>query len=66
MSRKGVFGKVLGRPLAQRLAGSLAAACHALAHQAAQIIRVHDVAETRDAVLLFAALERIENGESGS
>jgi dihydropteroate synthase len=57
VSRKGVFGKVLGRPLEQRLAGSLAAACYALAHNAAQIIRVHDVAETRDAVLLFEALQ---------
>jgi dihydropteroate synthase len=66
VSRKGVFGKVLGRPLEQRLAGSLAAVCHALARDAAQIVRVHDVAETRDAVVLFDALRRIENGESVS
>ena len=66
VSRKGVFGKVLGRPLEQRLAGSLAAVCYALAHRAAQIIRVHDVAETRDAVLLFQSLQGIEYGESGS
>jgi dihydropteroate synthase len=66
VSRKGVFGKVLGRPLEQRLAGSLAAACYALARGAAQIVRVHDVAETRDAVVLFDTLRRIENGESVS
>ena len=66
VSRKGVFGKVLGRPLEQRLAGSLAAACFALARGAAQIVRVHDVAETRDAVVLFDTLRRIENGESVS
>ena len=53
VSRKGVFGKLLGRPVEQRLAGSLAAVCYALAHRAAQIVRVHDVAETRDAVVLF-------------
>jgi dihydropteroate synthase len=64
VSRKGVFGKVLGRPLEQRLAGSLAAVCYALARRAAQVVRVHDVAETRDAVILFETLRRIENGES--
>ena len=64
VSRKGVFDKVLGRPLEQRLAGSLAAVCHALAHKAAQIVRVHDVAETRDAVILFQTLQAIEQGES--
>jgi dihydropteroate synthase len=63
VSRKGVFGKLLARPVEQRLAGSLAAVCHALSRKAAQIVRVHDVAETRDVVLLFQTLERIENGE---
>jgi dihydropteroate synthase len=57
-SRKGFIGKVTGRPLDQRLAGSLAVVCHALAHGAAQIVRVHDVAATRDAVLLFGALRK--------
>jgi dihydropteroate synthase len=56
VSRKGFLGRVLGRPVGQRLAGSLAAACHALARGAAQVLRVHDVAETRDAVALFTAL----------
>ena len=56
VSRKGFLGGLLGRPVTERLAGSLAAICHALAHGAAQIIRVHDVAETRDAVRLFRAL----------
>src|SRR5262249_20798568 len=57
VSRKGFLGKMLGRSLEQRLAGSLAAACFALARGAAQIIRVHDVAATRDAVTLFAAIQ---------
>jgi dihydropteroate synthase len=56
VSRKGFLGHVLGRPVDQRLAGSLAAICHALAHGAVQVLRVHDVAETRDAVALFTAL----------
>ena len=57
VSRKGFLGKLLGRPVEERLAGSVAAVCHALAHGAAQMVRVHDVAETRDAVRLFQALK---------
>jgi dihydropteroate synthase len=57
VSRKGFLGAVLDRLRGQRLAGSLAAICHALAHGSAQVLRVHDVAETRDAVELFRAIE---------
>jgi dihydropteroate synthase len=57
-SRKGFLGQLLGRDVGRRLAGSLAAVCFALAHHAAQLVRVHDVAETRDAVALFARLEQ--------
>jgi dihydropteroate synthase len=57
VSRKGFLGKLLDRPVGQRLAGSLAAACHALVHDSAQLLRVHDVAETRDAVVVLSALE---------
>jgi dihydropteroate synthase len=60
-SRKGFIGKITGRSLDERMAGSLAVVCHALAHGAAQIVRVHDVAQTRDAVLLFEALRRKES-----
>jgi dihydropteroate synthase len=56
VSRKGLLGKLLDRPQGQRQAGSLAAACYALAHDTAQVLRVHDVAETRDAVVLIQAL----------
>jgi dihydropteroate synthase len=58
-SRKGFIGKITGRPLDQRMVGSVAIVCHALAHGAAQIVRVHDVAQTRDAVLLFEALAKL-------
>jgi dihydropteroate synthase len=57
VSRKGFMGSLLGRPTTERLASSLAAVCHAMAYGAAQIVRVHDVAETRDAVRLFQALK---------
>ena len=60
VSRKGFIGRLLDRPVGQRLAGSLAAVCHALAQRAAQVVRVHDVAETRDAVALFEALREGE------
>jgi dihydropteroate synthase len=56
VSRKGFLGKLLDRPLERRLAGSLAAACFCLAHDSAQILRVHDVAETRDALIVFEVL----------
>jgi dihydropteroate synthase len=52
VSRKGFIGLVLGKPRNQRLLGSLATACYAVAHGAVQIIRVHDVAETREAVTM--------------
>jgi dihydropteroate synthase len=58
VSRKGFIGKVLGRPVEQRLAGSLAVACHALARGAVQVLRVHDVAATVDAVRMWQALKK--------
>jgi dihydropteroate synthase len=57
-SRKGFLGQLLGREVGQRLAGSLAAVCFALALHAAQVVRVHDVAETRDAIALFTRLQQ--------
>jgi len=56
VSRKGFSGKVLGRKVQDRLAASLAVACHAVTMGAAQIVRVHDVRETRDAVTLLSAI----------
>jgi dihydropteroate synthase len=56
VSRKGFLGRLLNRPVNERLPASLAAACHALARDAAQVLRVHDVAATRDAVEVFQAL----------
>ena len=48
------IGAVTGRPVEERLAGSLAGALAAVA-QGAKIIRVHDVAETVDALKVWRA-----------
>lgn len=55
VSRKSMFQTLLGRPVEQRLAGGLAAATAAVLSGAA-ILRVHDVAETVDAVKVAHAL----------
>lgn len=54
LSRKSMIGNVIGKPVDQRLAGSLAGAVLA-AVAGARIIRVHDVAETVDAIKVVAA-----------
>ena len=54
LSRKSMIGAVTGRPLEQRLAGSIAGALAAVAH-GAKIVRVHDVAETVDALKVWQA-----------
>ncbi len=51
-SRKGFVGKVLGDKQANPLAGTIGVAC-ALAAQGVQILRVHDAAAVRQALLLF-------------
>jgi dihydropteroate synthase len=54
LSRKSMIGAVTGRSVEQRLAGSLGGALAAVA-QGARIIRVHDVAETVDALKVWQA-----------
>ena len=54
-SRKSMLGQITGKAVADRLAGSLALATLATLKKAA-IIRVHDVAETVDAVNVALAL----------
>jgi dihydropteroate synthase len=55
VSRKSMFGTLLGRPVEQRLAGGLAVATAAVL-AGASILRAHDVAETVDAVRVAEAL----------
>ena len=58
LSRKSMIGAVTGRPVEQRLAGSLGGALAAVA-QGARIVRVHDVAETVDAINVWQAVTSI-------
>ena len=54
VSRKSMFARITGRPVGERLAASLAAALLAV-QGGARILRVHDVAETRDALAVWSA-----------
>ncbi|WEF35205.1 dihydropteroate synthase [Pseudoduganella chitinolytica] len=56
LSRKSMIGAVTGKPVEQRLAGSLGGALAAVAHGAG-IVRVHDVAETVDALKVWYAAQ---------
>ncbi|MGA2088466.1 MAG: dihydropteroate synthase, partial [Stellaceae bacterium] len=56
VSRKSVIGLLTGAPVGERLPGSLAGALHAFG-QGVQILRVHDVAETRQAISMAQAIE---------
>ena len=62
-SRKGFIGKLLGDSAADRTAGTIGVAL-SLARQGIQILRVHDVAPVREAVLLFDATGGID-GRAG-
>ena len=56
LSRKSVLGAVTGRVVTDRVASSVAAALAAVARGAA-VVRVHDVAATRDALDVWQAVE---------
>ncbi len=60
MSRKSMVGNLLQREIDQRLAGSVAVATVA-AQKGAQIIRVHDVKETVDAVKVINIINAYRN-----
>ncbi len=55
VSRKSMLGDLLNRDVEQRLSGSLTAAIVAV-QQGAGIIRVHDIAETVDAIKILKAV----------
>ena len=55
LSRKSLIGELTGRKVGDRLAGSLGGAV-AAAINGAQILRVHDVAQTRDALRVVGAV----------
>lgn len=56
LSRKSLFGKIVGRAVAERMPASVAGAMLAVQRGAA-IVRVHDVAASRDALLVMRAVE---------
>ncbi len=55
-SRKRTLGEITGRAVNERLPASLAAGLRAISH-GAQILRVHDVAATVDAIKVWAAVD---------
>ncbi|MDA8410171.1 MAG: dihydropteroate synthase [Treponema sp.] len=55
LSRKGFIGALTGKPIEERLAGSLGAAAAAWC-RGARLFRVHDVAQTRDLLLLVSTI----------
>ncbi len=61
LSRKSTLGALTGRPVDQRMSASVAAALIAAA-KGAKILRVHDVAATRDALAVWTA---VQGGEAG-
>ena len=61
MSRKGMIGTILDKPVNQRLYGSISSAVIA-AMLGADIIRVHDVPETLDAIAMVNAVNETESG----
>lgn len=56
LSRKALFGKIVGREAAERVHASAAGAMLA-AQRGASIVRVHDVAATRDCLLVLRAID---------
>jgi len=57
LSRKSFIGYVTGEPPEKRLAGTLAATMYAV-QQGASIVRAHDVAETRELLLVLKELQK--------
>jgi dihydropteroate synthase len=60
ISRKKTIGDLTGRPVGERMAGSVAAALLAV-QNGASLVRVHDVAETVDALKVWQALKPSES-----
>ncbi|MBY6106968.1 dihydropteroate synthase [Ferrimonas balearica] len=54
LSRKRMIGDLLNRPMDQRAVGSVTASLLAV-QQGAELVRVHDVAEMRDALMVWQA-----------
>lgn len=55
VSRKSMLGAITGKPVDERMAASVAAALYGVM-QGVAVVRVHDVAETRDALQVYRTL----------
>jgi dihydropteroate synthase len=62
LCRKRMLGEITGRPVGERVAATLASTVLA-AEKGANIIRVHDVGVTRDALAVWAAIKEAESGD---
>lgn len=62
VSRKRWIGELTGQPVEQRVAGSIAGAI-ACVQKGADMVRVHDVRETQDALRITCAILRDEHGK---
>ena len=60
LSRKSMIGNVINKPVDQRVAGSVAGALLAV-QNGAKIVRVHDVAETADALRVWQTMVNADN-----
>jgi dihydropteroate synthase len=65
VSRKSMIGQITGRDVHARVVGSAAAAMVAV-QNGAKIIRVHDVAETKDALAVLAAVQNAKRTDFSS
>ena len=63
LSRKAMLGTITGRAAEDRLAGSVAVALAAVM-QGARILRVHDVAETVDALKVWQAIQTTQTTQT--
>jgi len=61
LSRKSLLGHIVGRPVTDRQSASVTAALMAIERGAA-VVRVHDIAATRDALLLWRVVNEKERG----
>jgi dihydropteroate synthase len=60
VSRKGFLRKFTGQSLERRITASLAVACDAVVRGAAQMVRVHDVEQTHDAMAMLDAIRKAQ------
>jgi dihydropteroate synthase len=61
LSRKSQLGRITGRKDAKDRLGSSISAALAAVRNGASILRVHDVAETKDALMVWQAFEMSAN-----